>query len=136
DLGTPASGTAGIANAKRPDGSKDTAYPTGTSPPIVLAGTGGTPGYTFALVSGSPPPGITLNANGTIAGTPSAYGTYAFTVRVIDSLSHSSDTTLRIRINGLEINTASLPQGYTGHPYGGSIVATGVGAKTFTLYTP
>lgn len=35
----------------------------------------------FILVGGSLPPGLTLAANGSISGTPSAYGDYLFTVR-------------------------------------------------------
>lgn len=50
-----------------------------------LQASGGTAPYSFALTSGSLPPGLTLNANGQISGTPTATGTYNFTVQVTDS---------------------------------------------------
>ena len=46
--------------------------------------TGGNPPYTWALLSGSLPPGLTLNGNGTVAGTLLATGDFHFTVTVTD----------------------------------------------------
>jgi hypothetical protein len=47
---------------------------------------GGTPGFTFSIVSGSLPAGLTLNTStGTISGTPTSVGTYTFTAKVVDS---------------------------------------------------
>jgi hypothetical protein len=60
---------------------------TGVSYSATLAASGGTPGYTWALVSGALPNGLTLSANGTISGTPTITGTFSFTVRTIDSAS-------------------------------------------------
>jgi hypothetical protein len=45
---------------------------------------GGTPGYSFAIVQGAPPTGLTLNA-GTLSGTPTQEGTFRFTVNATDS---------------------------------------------------
>lgn len=48
---------------------------------------GGTSPYTVTLDSGSLPTGLTFtgdNAGATISGTPSAYGTYTFTVKAVD----------------------------------------------------
>lgn len=51
-----------------------------------LSASGGVSPYTFSISGGTLPPGITLNAaTGTLAGTPTALGTYAFTVKVTDS---------------------------------------------------
>lgn len=59
-----------------------------------LAATGGTPLYTWALTGGALPPGIAMDpappghgavAAGHIVGTPTAPGTYTFTVQVTDS---------------------------------------------------
>jgi hypothetical protein len=59
---------------------------------IVVSG-GVTP-YTFALASGSLPPGLTLNPNtGVISGSPTATGTYSFAVQVTDSSSGTAQTT-------------------------------------------
>lgn len=50
-----------------------------------LQASGGTSPYTYALTNGSLPSGLTLNANGQISGTPTATGTFNFTVQVTDS---------------------------------------------------
>jgi hypothetical protein len=47
---------------------------------------GGTPPYTFALIAGSLPVGLTLDgATGTVSGTPTAAGT-PFTIQATDSM--------------------------------------------------
>jgi hypothetical protein len=51
-----------------------------------LAASGGTAPYTYAVTAGSLPPGVTLNAStGLLSGTPSAVGSYTFTVTVTDA---------------------------------------------------
>jgi len=51
---------------------------------ITASGTTGP--YTFGLTSGTLPPGLSLNpTTGVVSGTPTALGTYAFTVRVTDA---------------------------------------------------
>ena len=51
-----------------------------------LQATGGTPGYSWSVASGSLPAGLTLNnTTGAISGTPSASGTAAFTAIVNDT---------------------------------------------------
>jgi large repetitive protein len=49
-----------------------------------IAVTGGTPPYTFSLDSGALPAGVTLDATGKLAGTPTALSAFNFTVRVTD----------------------------------------------------
>jgi hypothetical protein len=51
-----------------------------------LTASGGTEPYTWSVLSGALPPGVTLNpAGGLLSGTPTATGTYAFTVKVLDA---------------------------------------------------
>lgn len=49
---------------------------------LSASGGGGAGSYTWVLASGALPAGLTLKLTGQITGTPSAAGTYAFTVRV------------------------------------------------------
>jgi subtilisin family serine protease len=46
---------------------------------------GGAATYTFSVPVGSLPPGLSMSANGVLSGTPTAQGTYSFTVRVLDA---------------------------------------------------
>lgn len=50
-----------------------------------LSAEGGTPPYTWSVVSGKLPAGLTLSSPGTIGGTPTSTGTFAFSVQVKDS---------------------------------------------------
>jgi hypothetical protein len=50
-----------------------------------LVGSGGTAPYTFTLFNGALPAGLTLTPAGVLAGTPTAAGSYTFTVRVTDA---------------------------------------------------
>jgi sugar lactone lactonase YvrE len=54
--------------------------------PISLAVAGGTAPYTFATKNGSSlPPGLSLNATGRLAGTPTQGGNFSFTITAKDS---------------------------------------------------
>jgi hypothetical protein len=60
---------------------------------------GGTSPYTFAVTSGAIPTGTTLNAStGVISGTPSATGTFSFTITVTDSLGFTGSQAFQIII--------------------------------------
>src|SRR5579859_7272599 len=59
-----------ITPTSLPSGNVGTAYGNHT-----LAGNGGTTPYTFAVTSGSLPPGLTLSSAGVLSGTPTATGT-------------------------------------------------------------
>jgi hypothetical protein len=51
----------------------------------------GAPGYTWSVVSGSLPSGLTLSASGVVSGSPSEQGTFSFTARVTDSVLAHAD---------------------------------------------
>ena len=60
--------------------------------------TGGISPYTYAIVSGSLPPGLQLASgsvpgNGLISGTPTAAGTYGYTVKVTDATGATATST-------------------------------------------
>jgi hypothetical protein len=69
-----------IVTTSLPDAVRGAAYSK------TLAVSGGKAPFTWARISGTLPPGLTLNATtGTIAGVPTQAGTWNFTVRVTDS---------------------------------------------------
>ena len=58
----------------------------GTAFSQAISASGGTAPYTYAVTSGSLPPGLTLDpSTGAISGTPTATGTYSFTVTATDA---------------------------------------------------
>jgi hypothetical protein len=93
----------------------------GTAYSVTLGVTGGRAPYTWRITDGSLPGGLTLNAtSGVIFGTPTANGTFNFTVQASDStgLASSRVETIvvglpampTITINGLPGNSGPLQQ--------------------------
>lgn len=64
-----------------------------------LTATGGVPPYTWTVISGSLPAGLSLNSNGEITGTPTATGNSNFTVQVTDFESPPQVTTGQLSIS-------------------------------------
>lgn len=56
----------------------------GTPYSQTITASGGTAPYIFAVTSDTLPPGLTLAANGTLSGTPTGAGSFAFTVTATD----------------------------------------------------
>ena len=110
---------------------KTTALPSGTvgnSYSATLAAAGGTTPYTWALISGSLPAGLNLDASsGAITGTPSASATSSFTVTVTDSSSPTQTTSANLSITvsppGFSVTTTSLPSGTVGSSYSVTLAA-------------
>lgn len=100
-----------------------------------LTGQGGTPPFTFTVLSGALPAGLTLNLNGTITGTPTASGLFPVTIRIGDANSQSSQADLFIRINSgaLNITTSSAPDGFVNNAY--TFTFTSAGGAPPTTYS-
>ena len=63
-----------------------------------LAASGGVAPYTWSLLSGPLPPGISVSPAGQVAGTPSTSGAFNFQVRVADSRGTTVNRALSIRV--------------------------------------
>ena len=74
-----------------------------TYPIQIFTANGGTPNYTFSISAGSLPAGLTFS-NGQITGTPSASGTFNFTVLVTDSNSQTASIPLSIVVAPVQAN--------------------------------
>lgn len=106
------------------------ALPSGTSTvgySSTVAAAGGTAPYTWSVSSGALPTGLVLNpATGVISGTPTATGSFPFTVMVSDSGSASASKALSITVGSpVSITTASLAGGAASVAYSQTLGASG-----------
>jgi len=93
--------------------------------------------FTWSVISGSLPTGVSL-AGATIAGTPTAAsGTSSFTVQVTDALGRTDTQALSITLGAASavpvITTSSLPAGTVGASYSQTITATGTASISFAV---
>jgi hypothetical protein len=73
---------------------------------VSFAASGGTAPYTWQLVSGAPPNGLSLGSNGTLSGTTIAVGTFNFTVQVTDNVGSTSQKAFSLTIiTGMTLHT-------------------------------
>ena len=115
--------------ASLPNGSQGIAYSQ------TVTASGGTAPYTFALISGALPAGLSLNAaSGAITGTPSGSGTSNFTVQATDSNGNIGSRAYAVNIGTapLTVNPASLPNGSQGIAYNQTVAASG-GTAPYTF---
>ncbi len=123
----------GITTTSLPAGTVATAYSQN------IQTSGGTLPITWNVTAGTLPAGLTLAGNasgvGVISGTPTAYGSYPFTVTATDSSSPTQSVnqqfTLVINNIGLSITTTSLPNATVGAAYSASLQASG-GTSPYT----
>src|SRR5258708_7906430 len=100
--------------------------------PQPLTVSGGMAPYTFSVSAGNLPPGMALSTDGIISGTPTAAGTYTFTVTALDNtpspgqVSGTQDYTLVIGKAALTITAGSASK-----PYGAALPALGVSYTGF-----
>ena len=99
-----------------------------------VTASGGTGPYTFAVTSGTPPAGLSLNSGGVLSGTPSGTGSSTFTVRATDSVNNVGTQTYTINIgsNILTVTPPSLPNGTQGVAYSQTFGASG-GTAPYTF---
>ena len=110
-----------ITTSALPNGYLGTAYNQ------TLAATGGKTSYTWSIITGSLPTGLSISTTGVISGTPTTTATSTFTVQVKDAAAITATRSFSIVVNvaPLSITTTSLPAGTTGRAYSQTLAATG-----------
>ena len=98
---------------------------------------GGIAPYAYTLSAGALPAGLTLNAAGVLSGTPTAAGTFNFSVTATDSTTGTPATvtnayTLVLSAPTIVINPATLPGAVQSIAYSQTLVATG-GTAPYTF---
>jgi hypothetical protein len=90
--------------------------------------TGGVAPYTFTLASGTMPAGLTLNANGTVTGTPTTAETRTINVQARDFVGNTRPPrpfTLTIGLPTLTLTPTSVPNGTLNTAYTATFTTTG-----------
>lgn len=92
----------------------------------LLRVSGGTSPYTWALVSGILPPGLTLDPTGRLTGTATESGRFTFTLRVTDGTGSTAERAFTLEAATAvapAITTTALPGAATETPYFGYLRA-------------
>ena len=96
-----------------------------------LSASGGTPPYSWTVIQGALPSGLSLNgASGGLSGTPSAANTFQFTIQATDTAGAKATQALTLviapSVSKLTITTTSpLPDGRVGTAYTEAFAASG-----------
>jgi hypothetical protein len=118
--------------ATLPNGAVGTAYNQ------TVSASGGTSPYVFSLSSGTLPSGLSLNgATGAITGTPTAAGTFTFTITATDATGCFGSRLYSVSIAStgcpvITLSPTTLPPGTTLFPYAQQITASG-GTAPYTF---
>lgn len=109
----------------------------GTTYSQTLAAAGGASPYTYGVTAGALPAGLALTASGVLGGTPTAGGTFNFTVTATDAstgsgpFAGSQTYALVITAPTITVAPAALPGGTVGVAYSQAVVAAG-GTSPYT----
>ncbi|MDZ5635965.1 putative Ig domain-containing protein, partial [Janthinobacterium sp. GMG1] len=111
-----------LAPATLPNATVALTYPTTT-----MTATGGAAPYTYAISAGTLPAGMSLSGGGVLSGTPTAGGTFNFTVRATDSLAINGTRpyTLTVSAPTITIAPTTLPAMTVGLAYSQAITGGG-----------
>jgi hypothetical protein len=99
----------------------------GTSYSQTIQVSGGLSPFTFSVTSGGLPPGLTLEGNtGAISGTPTAAGSYSFTITVTDSMAQKVSRDFFMAVTTMiAVSPSSLPPATINVPYSQTLTVTG-----------
>ncbi|WP_295808187.1 cadherin-like beta sandwich domain-containing protein [uncultured Nitratireductor sp.] len=96
-----------------------------------VTASGGTGPYTYAVTAGALPGGLTLTSSGTLSGTPTAEGTFNFTITATDSsggngpYTGSRAYTIAVAAPTVTVSPATLPAATVAVSYSQSLTASG-----------
>jgi uncharacterized protein YhjY with autotransporter beta-barrel domain len=93
-----------------------------------VTASGGTAPYTYAVSAGALPAGLSLGAStGMLSGTPTAAGTYGFTVRGTDASGYSATRSYSLTVAGpsVALSPVALAAATVGAAYGQAVTASG-----------
>nr|WP_282440592.1 putative Ig domain-containing protein [Stenotrophomonas indicatrix] len=104
----------------------------GMATTINFASSGGTAPYSYALVSGSLPVGVSFNSTGLLSGTPTVPGNYNISVRTTDSSTGAGapfalqqNYTIVVATPAIAIDPPSVPNGSAGVAYNAQLSSSG-----------
>ncbi len=104
-----------------------------------FTGSGGTGPYTFSISAGALPAGMNLNTNtGVLSGTPTAGGTFNFTVQATDSstvpgpFSGTRAYALTVAAPTINLPATTLANGTQGSAYSGALNAASGGTSPYS----
>ena len=111
-----------IAPAALPSGQDGIAYTL-----VSLAASGGTAPYSYKVTAGAMPPGLMLNSAGVLSGTPTAGGSFIFTVTATDANRSTGNQAYSMTISAPSITIApsSLSTAQAGVAYSQTLTAAG-----------
>jgi hypothetical protein len=106
----------------------------GTHYSQAVSAMGGAPPHTWSVAGGTPPTGLTLNAQGVVAGTPTALGTFTFSARATDVTGGSTTGAITIAIAAppLTLTSPALPSGVVGVNYPMQLLNASGGVAPYT----
>lgn len=105
-----------------------------SGPTISTAGLDSLP-YTTSVVSGQLPPGLSLEANGHAAGTPTREGKYVFTLRATDKYGHTdAEESITVRPPAPQSTGFVVPVAVLGEPYSARIASVTGGVAPYDFW--
>ncbi|MFV8668357.1 putative Ig domain-containing protein [Ralstonia pseudosolanacearum] len=119
-----------VAPATLPNPAIGTAY----SQPITASS--GTAPYTYAVTAGALPAGLSLSSAGVLSGTPTAGGSFGFTVTATDANSFTASRAYSITIGAatVALNPATVPGATLNTAYSQTFTASGgIGPYTYAV---